>query len=1040
MLAKFSAAEIFKVVKGRDLSQEKIDAIEQADLDSPSLVVAGAGSGKTELLAVRVLWLVANGFARPEQILGLTFTKKAATELSKRIYESLLKLRDSSFWPEDLEFDFQAPTISTYNAFANQVFRDNALALGYESDATLISEATAFQLAREVCVRFGSDVSGTLSDLELNIDSLVEKVIELARALNDNGQTASNLQSEIARTVDHIARLPKKAGEEVSSRFGYVDTIVEELKPAPLIAELAEIFQKEKKLRSMVDYSDQVALALRAVTEFPDAASSIRQNFSQVMLDEYQDTSVLQTRLLATLFAKKSVFAVGDPNQSIYGWRGASASNLDEFASDFGAAKNFSLKTSWRNPVQVLEKANEISLPLANQASFEIPKPLEQRVLPVTLEAMPDAPEGEVQVRFLETIEQEAQAIAEWFKPELAQGASCAVLMRKRSAMALFVETLQSNGIEVEVVGLGGLLELPEIVDLVSALKVIQRVDAGSELIRLLTGARWRIGPKDIDRLFVIARKLSGPRQEGVFRQELTIVEALDEVTSESLELLSEFSAESLRRLRDAATLFRNLRSATSLPLADFVRVVAEELWLDIELRANPKLKNPMAQLESFYETVAGFGTSSAASQLAAFLNWLDYASKKERFELPKSNPAAGVVQVLTVHAAKGLEWDYVAVPNLVEDDFPSKPRSISGWLSGAELPYPLRGDARSLPVFAYEQTRTQADIKAAKDQFRADNKEHQLREEYRLIYVAITRTKQALLLTGSYWKPGNTGSRKPSRFLEQLAGEGFEFPEINSQANPLDLEPKTASWPLDPVGEQYVSVLKGAAEQVKIAREQLADSASDHKQSSVQEEIELLLKEQDDRISRLSVVDLPVRIPASRFKEFVKDVDAIAAKYLRPTPSKPYRATRIGTQFHSWVEDFLVSEIDQANSASVIELAEIFKNSRFANLKDSEIELEINLTHGVNTFVCKLDAVFKVGERYEIVDWKTGSPPESKEQEQEMILQLALYRFAYSKLRNVPVDQIDVCFYFVADNTELKPEVVPSPDELMKLWGKLFV
>ena len=1040
MLAKFSAAEIFKVIKGRELSQEKIDAIEQAALDAPSLVVAGAGSGKTELLAVRVLWLVANGFARPEQILGLTFTKKAATELSKRIYESLLKLRDSAFWPEDLEFDFQAPTISTYNAFANQVFRDNALALGYESDATLISEATAFQLAREVCVRYGSDVSGTLSDLELNIDALVEKVIELARALNDNGQTAANLQSEIARTVDHISRLPKKAGEEVSSRFGYVDTIVEELKPAPLVAELAEIFQKEKKLRSMVDYSDQVALALRAVTHFPEAATNVSESFTQVMLDEYQDTSVLQTRLLANLFANKSVFAVGDPNQSIYGWRGASASNLDEFANDFGTARNFSLKTSWRNPVQVLEKANEISLPLANQASFETPKPLDKRVLPVQLEPMPDAPEGEVQVRFLETIEQEAQQIADWFKPELAGGASCAVLMRKRSAMALFVDTLQSNGIEVEVVGLGGLLELPEIVDLVSALKVIQRVDAGSELIRLLTGARWRIGPKDIDRLFVIARKLSGPRQEGVFRQELTIVEALDEVTSESLDMLSEFSPESLRRLRDAATLFRNLRSATSLPLADFVRVVAEELWLDIELRANPKLKNPMAQLESFYETVASFGTSSAASQLAAFLNWLDYASKKERFELPKSNPAAGVVQVLTVHAAKGLEWDFVAVPNLVEDDFPSKPRSISGWLSGAELPYPLRGDASSLPVFAYEETTTQAEIKAAKDQFRADNREHQLREEYRLIYVAITRTKQALLLTGSYWKPGNAGSRKPSRFLEQLAGEGFELPEIQSQANPLDLEPKTASWPLDPVGEQYAAVLSNAAEQVNQAKDQLADSSKATNRSSVQEEIDLLLKEQDDRLARLAVVDLPVRIPASRFKEFVKDVDAMAAKYLRPTPSKPYRATRTGTLFHSWVEDFLVSEIDQPATSTVNELADIFKNSRFANLKDSEIELEINLTHGVNTFVCKLDAVFKVGERYEIVDWKTGSPPETKEEEQEMILQLALYRFAYSKLRDVPVDQIDVCFYFVGENTELKPELVPGPEDLMKLWEKLFV
>jgi DNA helicase-2/ATP-dependent DNA helicase PcrA len=267
-------------------------------------VVAGAGSGKTELLAVRALWLVANGFARPEQILGLTFTKKAATELTKRIYESLLRLRDSSFWPEDLEFDFQPPNISTYNAFANQVFRDNALALGYESDATLISEATAFQLAREVCIRFGSDVSGTLSDLELNIDSLVEKVIDLARALNDNGQTAAHLQSEIQRTLDHIGNLPKKLGEEVSSRFGYVDEIVEGLKPGPTVSERAEIFQREKKLRSMVDYSDQVALALRAVNEFPEAAKSIRESYSQVMLDEYQDTSVLQTKLLSTFLRR----------------------------------------------------------------------------------------------------------------------------------------------------------------------------------------------------------------------------------------------------------------------------------------------------------------------------------------------------------------------------------------------------------------------------------------------------------------------------------------------------------------------------------------------------------------------------------------------------------------------------------------------------------------------------------------------------------------------------------------------------------------
>ena len=1037
--AKYSAVEIFKVIKDFELAPEKIQAIEYAPLDSPSLVVAGAGSGKTELLAVRVLWLVANGFARPEQILGLTFTKKAATELSKRIFEALIKLRESSYWPEDLEFEFIAPTISTYNAFSNQIFRDHSLALGYESESKLLSEASAFQLAREVCVRYGSSVSGSLSDLELNLDNLVQKVLELSQAMTDNGTSAAAVTELIEQTAEQIGSLPKKAGDEVDSRFGYIQDMVEALKPTPLIAELAEWFQKEKKTRSLVDYSDQVALAYKAVTEVDQAASQIRQSYDQVLLDEYQDTSVLQTKLLSTLFANASVFAVGDPNQSIYGWRGASSSNLDQFAVDFGSARNFSLQTSWRNPVTVLDLANRIAQPLLSPASFEKRSAGVEPVLPVKLVHKHDAVSGVVDLAFEQDIEKEAEKVASWLKPAASSGKSCAVLMRKRSSMALFVEKLQQQGIEVEVVGLGGLLELPEIVDLVSALKVVQRADAGSELIRLLTGARWRIGVKDIDRLFVIAKKLSGPRQEGVFREELTLVEALDTVLNEKLELLKEFSEPSLLRLQEAARLFQNLRSATALPLTDFVRVCAEELWLDVELRANPKLQNPLAQLQSFYEIVAGFGVGSAAALLGQFLNWLDYAAKKERFEIPKLTPGAGVVQVLTVHAAKGLEWDYVAIPNLVEDDFPSKPRSVSGWLSGAELPFGLRGDSQSLPVFSLDSAKTQADAKSAVESFKAENKEHQLREEFRLIYVAITRSRQALLLSGSYWKPANASPRKPSRFLVELATGLYEFPEIESVDNPLDLTPRSILWPLDPLGDSHRAVVAKAASLVEEASSQLSKiSKEDFLGSSMHEEIDLLLREQDDRIKALSEVLLPVRIPASKFKEFVLDLTGQAANYLRPVPTEPYRATKTGTAFHSWVEDFLISEVDN-QSSDTADLAEIFKSSRFRELTPCDVEVEINLTRGQNTFVCKLDAVFQVGERFEIVDWKTGAAPKNKTEQQTMSLQLALYRFAYSELRSIPIEMIDVSFYFVAEDLELVPESVPDAEEIIEIWEKLF-
>ena len=1040
MSAKYSAAEIFRVIKDFDLAKEKIDAIENAPLDAPALVVAGAGSGKTELLSVRVLWLVANGFARPEQILGLTFTKKAATELSKRIFEALVKLRESSFWPDDLEQEFVPPAIATYNSFANQIFRDNALALGYEAEAKLLTEASAFQLAREVCVRYGSSISGSLSELELNLETLVPKVLELSQALSDNGATAEEVKNTISQSQQLLLALPKKSGQEVSERFGYINDLIESLRPTPLVAELAELFQIEKKKRSVVDYADQVALAYKAVSTIPEAMQDLRNRYSQVLLDEYQDTSVLQTKLLSSVFQNKSVFAVGDPNQSIYGWRGASSSNLDEFAIDFGASKVFSLRTSWRNPTKVLSLANEIATPLISRPSYERTSEIE-KIQPVRLEAKEDAIAGDVGFVFEQSIDLEFEQVANWLAPAASAGKKCAVLMRKRSSMALMVDKLHQQGLEVEVVGLGGLLELPEIVELVAALKVTQRADSGSELIRLLTGARWRIGVKDIDRLHALSGKLSGPRQEGVFSDPLTLVEGLDAVLNENLELLSDFSKESLGRLQDAARLFRNLRSATALPLADYVRMVAEELWLDIELRANPTLRSPVAHLQAFYEIVSGFGSGSASSLLSQFLGWLDYAIKKERFEIPKVTPGAGVVQVLTIHAAKGLEWDYVAIPNLVEDDFPAKPRSTSGWLTGAELPYTLRGDSKSLPAIDFSNCSIQADAKKAIDLFKSDNKQHQLREEYRLIYVAITRSKQALLLSGSYWKPANANPRKPSRFFEELAKDKFQIPALSLETNPLDEIENTQSWPLDPLGAEHSKNLELAAHQVVQSTQSLEQfEPGDLASSEIHREIDLLLAEQDDRIRRLSEVSLPVRIPASKFKEFVSDISGQAKRYLRPVPSEPYRATRVGTLFHSWVEEFMISEIDNP-ATSLSELTEIFKASRFSGRKPKDIEIEINLTRGGNTFVCKLDAVFfdETSKMYEIVDWKTGNAPTSKQEEEQMILQLALYRFAYSELKGIAPEQIEVCFYFVKDNLELRPERVPESNELIEVWEKLF-
>ena len=1047
--AKFSASQVYAIIKEFKLTSEQEAAVQDAPIDAPSLIVAGAGSGKTELMAVRVLWLVANGFARPEQVLGLTFTRKAAAELSKRIYDSLLMLRDSELWPEDLEYDFSPPTISTYNAYANGLFRDFALSIGYEPEAALLTSAAAFQLAREVIVRYGSDIDSRLTDLEVNLNPLIEAVLALAQEMNDNIVDADQVEQIIDSVLTSLSDLPKKPGSSDTAQYAYMQEMLKPLVSTPVIARLAQGYIQEKRRQGYVDYSDQVALAERAVRENPLVKERERVSFTQVLLDEYQDTSFLQTRLLKNLFEGASVFAVGDPNQSIYGWRGASASNLSQFHDDFAAGVrggNFTLSTSWRNPASVLELANRLT------GDLKV----------VTLQPREGAGEGQISVKFEQDITQEAASVAAWFKSKMAGDSTGALLMRKRSQMPLFVDAMQALGLDVEVVGLGGLLEMPEVVDLICALRVIHYPDAGSQLIRLLTGPRWRIGAKDIERLYRYAARLAKPddeikarQQEGLALEDaVSIVDALDVLLDEKAPEKIGFSDVGLPRLKDAAQTLRNFRRRTGMPLVEFVRVVEQELWLDIEVAANPRRKNPMAHLNAFAAVVSGYAGSNNRPHLGAFLEWLEFADERERFEVPSTNPEKGVVQVLTIHAAKGLEWDNVCVANLVEGDFPGDGKGSTGWLGMGRLPYPLRGDRDSLPVWECRGVGTQQEAKQSHDAFKQEARAHQLREELRLVYVAVTRPKAELLLTSSYWKPANKKPREVSRFLQtaleldRLAD--IKIPELASDENPLSEVQKFESWPLDPLGERHRVEVEAARDKTMSAIARRTElEAGIAEGDRLQNEIDLLLAERTELLNQSHEVGLPVRVPASRFKDFVADLPELLERYRRPMPQKPYKQTRNGTLFHSWVEsrfgaEHLAEDLDSVDNENnsfdsevIVELKANFERSRWASQVPLEIEREVQLTIGDNTFICKLDAVFKTENGVEIIDWKTGKKPKDSKDAELRSLQLSLYRLAYSRFSGLPIEIIDASFYFVADDVEIKPERLLTEVELIELWKK---
>jgi DNA helicase-2/ATP-dependent DNA helicase PcrA len=1060
--ARFSAAELAEALGGSPPTAQQ-SAIIEAPL-GPALVIAGAGSGKTETMAGRVVWLLANGLVPMSGVLGLTFTRKAAAELAARVRLRIDQLARAGILRIDAD-PLAAPTVSTYNSFANTLFREHALAIGREPDATVVTDASAWQLARAVVAR---STDPRLVELERGVDDVTQAVLTLGAALAENAADPAGVERFVAEFAG-LAELP--SGRAGKSGYASVAEAVRTVSALPVLVDLAQEVAAEKARRGLVEYSDQVALALQVAERVPGVPAELRERYPVVLLDEYQDTSVVQTRLLARLFGDTAVMAVGDPHQSIYGWRGASAANLARFPDDFAArpaeVARFALSTSWRNPARVLDAANLIAAPLVAGS----PVPVER------LEPRPGARPGSVEGGFGETVLDEAAAIAAWFARELPRPApgggarTAALLCRTLKGVGVFTEALVARGIPVHVLGLGGLLEQPVVADLVSALRVLADPAADPELLRLLCGARWRIGARDIAALSAVASWLAA-RDAGLQQlddevarrlrrsiasgESRSLVDALDFVASapEGHTVLRDFSPEGVRRLRRAGAELAELRSRSGLHLPDLVTLVVQRLLLDIEVAANESSGLGQASLDEFFEQLQAYLSidatrTDARGDLVGFLSWLDEAERRENLAPRADAPETGTVQVLTIHGSKGLEWDLVAIPRLVVDELPAPPRSRKGWLSFGQLPSEFRGDAAELPVLAWRSCTTQQEFDRALQGFQEQVARQAAEEQRRLGYVALTRAREALLLTGSFWWT-QTQPRLPGAFLREIAAAGLlpgvDLPgEAPDGDNPLEAQRTVREWPLDPLGARRDRVV-AAATAVRTADPEAVGSWDGL--------IRPLLAERAAREESVGRVPLPTRIAASRFHDFVADPTAAASALRRPLPERPYRATRLGTAFHSWVEHragvsgsveeldaeaVTLADPDMAELADLERLQAVFERSEFAGLRPDEVELEIHFVLDGQIVVCKIDAVYRLDDgRYRIVDWKTGRAPATEPELEAKQLQLALYRQAFAELRGLEPDDIDAVFYYVADDVVIRPRRILSRSELVDLWREV--
>ncbi|MEV6117840.1 ATP-dependent DNA helicase [Streptomyces sp. NPDC052109] len=798
---------------------------------APQVIVAGAGSGKTTVMAARVVWLVGTGQVAPEQVLGLTFTNKAAGELAERVRKALIKAGVTD--PDVIDPDNPPgePVISTYHAFAGRLLTDHGLRLGLEPTSRLLADATRYQLAARVL----REAPGPYPALTRSFADLVSDLLALDSELAEHLVAPEELRAwdaDLLRTL-HDAKLTnadlRKVPETAAARRE--------------LADLVGRYRAAKRERDLLDFGDQIALSAR-LARIPEVGRLLREEFRVVLLDEYQDTSVAQRVLLAGLFGEGTghpVTAVGDPCQAIYGWRGASVANLDDFPAHFAhadgrPATRQALSENRRSGGRLLDLANGLAEPL--------------RAMHAGVEALRPAPgaeyDGTVRCALLPTHAAEIDWIADSIAHLVLTGTApgeIAVLCRTATDFAEIQGALVARDVPVEVVGLSGLLHLPEVADLVAVCEVLQDPGANASLVRLLTGPRWRIGPRDLAllgrraRLLVAHARVDDPDDpdrrlaaavEGVDPAEVTsLADALDSFLESPMEGDVEegaddglpFSPDARVRFARLAAELRDLRRSLSDPLMDVLHRVLAVTGLEVELSASPHALAARRRetLSNFLDTAASFAASDGEATLLAFLAFLRTAAQYEK-GLDNALPGGeNTVKVLTAHKSKGLEWDVVAVPGLVRGTFPSA-QGREKWTAQAKVvPHALRGDTDTLPdIDSWDARGMKAFHEAMKD--------HQHTEELRLGYVTFTRPRSLLLGSGHWWGPSQKRKRGPSDFLRALhdhcaAGHGeieawAEEPAEDEENPVLHTAGADQVWPL-PLDAAALARRRAAAETV---------------------------------------------------------------------------------------------------------------------------------------------------------------------------------------------------------------------------------
>jgi DNA helicase-2/ATP-dependent DNA helicase PcrA len=725
-----------KILTGLNSTQK--DAVTHKD--GPLLIIAGAGTGKTTVISRRIAYLIEQKICKPSEILALTFTEKAASEMEERV-DTLVPYGYTDMW------------ISTFHAFGDRLLRDFAIDLGLPANFKVLTGTEQAIFMRQNIYAFDLKYFRPIANPLSHIQALLSHF--------------SRLKDELITPETYLDYAQKQVLEESNEENNKT-------------LELANAYDRYCDLMIQsgnLDFGDQIFMTYKLLKENPKVLSECQKRFKYILVDEFQDTNFAQNEIVKLLASKdKNLTVVGDDDQSIYRFRGASISNILDFKNTYPGTKEIVLNQNYRSTQQILDASYKL-IQNNNPDRLEVQNKIDKRLISPKRGRMPE-------LLYCDNLSCEADKVAETitrFKKENGYKYNdFAILVRANSQAEPFVQSLNVAGIPYIFSGASGLFAQQEIKMLIAFLKCLVYTDDSLAFYQLATSEMYRVSHEGLAEYYTKAKRYNRSLKDIVDKQVQPTLDISDELTQQDFTKLKEL-------ILDVKNYSEKKNDPCGEVLYDYLK---EKNYLK-KLSSENNIENELKvhNIAKFFDRISAFNHSSDERGVHAFLNNLELILEVgDEVITSDIDPDIDAVNILTAHASKGLEWPVVFVANCVADRFPSRQKREA-------LPIPDDLIRERLPEGDFH-----------------------LQEERRLFYVATTRAKDYLFLTAAE-DYGGKRSKKLSQFVLEL----LDQPEGDKLKHKLSAVEKIERFKKIEIKHKKLPN-KFTGETLKLSRQQIDD------------------------------------------------------------------------------------------------------------------------------------------------------------------------------------------------------------------------